>query len=67
MKLKKILIPLFSLLAIIMSAVTASAANAEKAVTPTGDETNVFLIVAILVAAVAVAVVVIVLGKKNNK
>lgn len=67
MKLKKLLVPILSLAALIMSVFTASAAETAKAVTATGDETNVFLIVAILVAAVAVAVVVIVIGKKNNK
>ena len=64
---KKLLIPVFSLIALIMSVFTASAADTGKALTATGDETNVFLIIAILVAAVAVAIVVVVLGKKNNK
>ena len=64
---KKLLIPVFSLIALIMPVFTASAADTGKALAATGDETNVFLIIAILVAAVAVAIVVVVLGKKNNK
>lgn len=67
MKFKKMLIPLFSIIAVIMSVFSASAADSGKDLIPTGDDTNVFLIVAILVAAVAVAIIVIVLGKKNNK
>ncbi|MGN0499005.1 MAG: LPXTG cell wall anchor domain-containing protein [Acutalibacteraceae bacterium] len=64
---KKLLISILSIVALIMSVFTASAADTGKTLAATGDETNVFLIIAILVAAVAVAIVVVVLGKKNNK
>lgn len=64
---KKLLIPIISLVTCLMSIFTASAEDFQNSAVNSGDETNVFLIVAILVTAAAVAAVLVILGKKNNK
>lgn len=65
--LKKLITPFFAILASIIPMASASAADTALVSPNTGDETNVFLIIAILVAAAAIAVVLVILGKKNNK
>lgn len=63
---KNLTAPILAVLSCFVPMLNASAADASLVFPPTGDETNVFLIIAILVAAAAVAVVLVILGKKNK-